>query len=284
MFRGIRVGVALVLAGCPLMGRAAIKVQPLIGEPRAVKVTRGDTLYKIARRNSLTISALMQANHLTARRVKTGQSLVLPTQFVLPRNPKDGIVLNIPERQVYLFEGGQLRAHYPVAVGKPNWQTVTGTFTLAEKKSNPTWHPTKSMVERTDIKDDPVPPGAENPLGDRWMGWSAPGFGFHSTNEPRSVGTVASHGCVRLYPEAAHAMFDRVKVGETIYSTYEPVEVGTRDGRYYLVIYPDIYHQGLTTLAHVSKILTQYGLLSHVKPAVLKQAVANRDGLPHRIL
>lgn len=284
MHRMLRLVVALALSSCSLAGKAAIKVQPLLGDLQTIKVHKGETLYKIARRNNLTISAIMQANHLTSWRVKTGQSLVLPTLFVLPRNPQDGIVLNIAERQVYLFEGGQLRAHYPVAVGKSNWQTVTGTFKLVEKKSNPVWHPTKEMVERTDIKDDPVPPGKENPLGDRWMGWSAPGFGFHSTIAPRSVGTVASHGCVRLYPESAHAMFNRVKVGETIYSTYEPVEVGTRNGRYFLVIYPDIYHQGLTTLAHVSKILTQYGLLSKVKPAVLKSIVANSDGVPHRIL
>lgn len=284
MKRAICLGIVLGLFGCPLTARAAIQVQPLTGSLRTVKVSKGDTLFKIARRNNLTLSAIMQANHLKSRRVRPGQSLVLPTQFVLPRNPRDGIVLNIPERQVYLFEGGQLRAHYPVAVGKPDWQTVTGTFKLIEKKTHPIWQPTKTMVARTAIKDEPVLPGKENPLGDRWMGWSASGYGFHSTNQPRSIGTVASHGCVRLYPESAHAMFRRVKIGETIYSTYEPVEVGKRNGHYFLVIYPDIYHQGLTTLAHVSKILKQYGLLTRVKPAVLKAIVANRDGVPHRIL
>jgi L,D-transpeptidase ErfK/SrfK len=283
MYRSIRMAMVLCLVVCPMAGIGAIKVQPLIGDPRKVSVQKGDTLLKIARRNSLTISAVMQANHLKSRHVKPGQKLLLPTQFILPRHPEDGIVLNIPERQVYLFTGGQLRAHYPVAVGKPNWQTRTGTFKLVEKKINPTWRPTQNMVERADIKDDPVPPGKENPLGDRWMGWSAPGYGFHSTNEPRSIGTVASHGCVRLYPEAAHGMFDRVKVGETIYSEYEPVEVGTRDGRYFLVVFPDIYHEGLTTLAHVQKILQQYGLLSRVDPAVLRSIVANCDGVPHRI-
>ncbi len=284
MYRAIRLGFVVGIAGCALMARAAIKIQPLVGDLRTVKVAKGDTLYKIARSNSLTISAIMQANHLTSQKLVAGQSLVLPTQFVLPRNPQDGIVLNIPERQVYLFEGGQLRAHYPVAVGKASWQTVTGTFKLVEKKENPTWHPTKNMVERTDIKDDPVLPGKENPLGDRWMGWDTPGYGFHSTNEPTSVGTVASHGCVRLYPEAAHAMFDRVKLGETIISTYEPVEVGERDGHYFLVIFPDIYHEGLTTLAHVNKILDQYGLLSKVDQNAIHSIVANKDGIPHRIL
>ncbi len=226
----------------------------------------------------------MQANHLASRTLKPGTKLLLPTQFVLPRHPEDGIVLNIPEREVYLFEGGQMRAHYPVAVGVSAWQTPTGTYKLVEKKENPTWQPTKHMVERADIKDEPVPPGPENPLGDRWMGWSKPGIGFHSTNEPRSVGTIASHGCVRLYPNEVHAMFDRVKVGETIYSVYEPVEVGTKDDHYYLVIFPDIYHEGLTTLAHVQKILALYKLPRPVDLNVLKSIVANRDGVPHQLL
>ena len=85
-----------------------------------------------------------------------------------------------------------MRAHYPVCVGRsnPEWQTALGTFKLVEKKTNPEWRPTKSIVKAEGIKDEPVPPGAENPLGDRWMGWSKPGFGFHSTIAPQSIGTA----------------------------------------------------------------------------------------------
>ena len=68
------------------------------------------------------------------------------------------------------------------------------------------------MVEREGVKDDPVPPGPDNPLGDRWMGWTAPGYGFHSTTSPRSIGRAASHGCVRLYPEAAVVRVDTQRV------------------------------------------------------------------------
>ena len=59
-------------------------------------------------------------------------------------------------------------------------------------------------------------PGPDNPLGDRWIGWSLKGFGFHSTIAPNSIGSAASHGCVRLYPEAAHLLFDLVKKGDAI--------------------------------------------------------------------
>ena len=265
---------------------AAVGVQGVEGAVTTVMVRKGDTLIKIARRNNLTYSALMQANRLRRGRLKPGQKLVLPALYILPRNPQDGIVLNVPERQVYLFEGGKMRAHYPVCVGrsKPEWQTALGTFKLVEKKTNPEWRPTKSIVKAEGIKDEPVPPGAENPLGDRWMGWSKPGFGFHSTIAPQSIGTASSHGCVRLYPESAHAMFDRVKTGMTIYAVYEPVEVGFAGGKYYLSVYPDLYKQGITSLPHVQKILQQYGLLSLADPATLKRIVGNQAGVPQPLI
>ena len=265
---------------------AAVGVQPVAGEMKTYVAQKGDTPLKIARRNNITLAALTRANRLQAGRVRPGQKIVLPSLFILPRNPKDGIVLNVAERQVYLFEGGELRAHYPVCVGRPDpkWQTALGTFRLVEKKTNPVWKPTKAIVQQEHIKDEPVPAGGENPLGDRWMGWSKPGFGFHSTIAPQSVGQATSHGCVRLYPESAHAMYDRVKEGMTIYSTYEPVNVGFRGGKYYLSVFPDIYKQGLTPLPHIQKVLGQYGLLSLVNPADLQRIARAQMGIPQPLI
>ena len=278
------VGVSIVVVG-GVRANAAVGVEPMVGANTTYKIRKGDTLLKIARRNNLTVSELTQANLGKSRRVRPGQMINLPSFYILPRNPKDGIVINVPEHQVYLFEGGVLRAHYPVCVGQPNpkWQTATGTFKLVDKKTNPTWRPTKSIVESSGIKDEPVPPGQENPLGDRWMGWSKPGFGFHSTIAPQSIGTSSSHGCVRLYPESAHAMFDRVKTGMTIYSVYEPVKLGKSNGKVFLSVFPDIYHQGITTLPHVQKILKQFGLLGSVEPTRLRHIVRSQTGIPQVI-
>ncbi len=275
----------LSMAAAPIC-RAAVGVEPVEGELKKYVVNKGDTLLKIARRNNMPLSLLLKANGLSGGRVKPGRKLILPSLFILPRNPKDGIVLNVPERQVYLFEGGQMRAHYPVCVGRPEskWQTALGTFKIVEKKTNPVWKPTKSIVEAEGIKDEPVAAGAENPLGDRWMAWSKPGFGFHSTNAPQSIGLDVSHGCVRLYPESAHAMYDRVKEGMTIYAMYEPVKVGFRGGKYYLSVFPDIYKQGLTTIPHVQKVLAQYGLLPLVDAANLKHIVGEQAGVPRPLL
>ncbi len=265
---------------------AAVGIEPMVGANAKYIVRKGDTLLKIARRNNLTLSVLAQANRGKGRRVRPGQTVILPSLYILPRNPQDGIVINVPERQVYLFEGGALRAHYPVCVGKPDpkWQTALGTFKLVEKKTNPTWRPTKSIVESSGIKDEPVPPGQENPLGDRWMGWSKPGFGFHSTIAPQSIGTASSHGCVRLYPESAHAMYDRVKTGMTIYAVYEPVKIGKSNGKLFLSVFPDIYHQGVASVPHVQKILQQFGLLAFTDDVNLRRIIGNQSGVPQVLL
>lgn len=264
-------------------GAAYAGIRPLVGAYAAIKVKKGETLEQIARREDVNLQLLSKLNHLRSGHPAAGRKLILPTLHILPREPAEGIVLNIPERQVYLFRGGKMKATYPVAVGKSSWPTETGEFTLASKVVNPKWKPTKEMVEREDIKDDPVPPGKDNPVGDRWMGWSKKGFGFHSTKTPESVGQVITHGCIRLYPEAAHKMFDLVKEGETIYSIYEPILVGQRDGNYYLVVYPDIYNKKTATLTRARTLLKTDGILSRVNMKEVADIVRNQDGYPHKI-
>ena len=275
----------LSLAGCltAALGQAKADIHPLRGEYQTYKVQSGDTLYKIARHHDLNPDFIAKLNRLKNGKVWPGKTLVLPTLHISPREPRDGIVLNIPERQVYIYRGGRALATHPIAVGMASWPTEMGQYTVRNKEINPKWTPTKEMRERTDIKDEPVPPGKDNPVGDRWIGWSKPGFGFHSTIAPESVGKVTTHGCLRLFPESAHAMFDMVSEGESIYSEYEPLLIGKRDDRYFLCVLPDIYHKGNATLQRAKILLEREGLLSHVDSASLRKIVADADGLPHFI-
>jgi L,D-transpeptidase ErfK/SrfK len=277
---------ALILAGIvmalPALGQK-YKIHPVAGKVKQHTVQKGETLFMIARRHNVSMPALMRLNGLRSERVKPGKRLTLPTLYVLPRTPGTGIVLNLPERAAYVFKSGSLQGRYPVAVGTAAWPTAQGQYTLRRKVVNPSWKPTKEMVQREQIKDEIVPPGKENPMGDRWMGWSLPGYGFHSTTKPRSVGRAISHGCVRLYPEAAHRMYEQVSEGMPIYSVYEPVLVGKLNGRYFLSLSPDIYHKGLTTLPQVKARLKRVGLLPLVEEKELRRIIARADGHPHRI-
>ena len=116
------------------------------------------------------------------------------------------IVVSIPDCKLALLDGGQVVKLYRTAVGAPVSPSPTGTFQIVTRLTHPTYyHPGKV-----------VGPGKDNPLGPRWLGLSRKGFGIHGTNEPRSIGRAASHGCIRLMNSDIVDLFERVEVGDTV--------------------------------------------------------------------
>jgi lipoprotein-anchoring transpeptidase ErfK/SrfK len=116
------------------------------------------------------------------------------------------IVVSLEDRKLALVEDGQIKKVYTVAVGKPTTPSPTGKFTIARRAKNPTYsHDGKT-----------VPPGPGNPVGTRWMGLSVKGYGIHGTNEPKSIGKAASHGCIRMARRDLEEMYEMVSVGDTV--------------------------------------------------------------------
>ena len=122
------------------------------------------------------------------------------------------IVVDIGSLRLYLYRDGKLVKSYPVATGQPAWPTPTGSYAIVNMQMDPTWLPPNSDWARN---AEPIPPGAENPLGTRWMGTSAPGVGMHGVppSEDSSIGTYASHGCIRMHNWDAVDLFGRVVLG-----------------------------------------------------------------------
>ncbi len=103
--------------------------------------------------------------------------------------------LNIPALRLVVWEGDQILETYPVAVGMPGFDTPTGHFTISHAEWNPWWHPpTHREWARNEV---PTPPGPNNPMG-RVKLFFMPLYFFHGTPDGESIGTPASHGCVRL--------------------------------------------------------------------------------------
>jgi lipoprotein-anchoring transpeptidase ErfK/SrfK len=121
------------------------------------------------------------------------------------------LLLKLKEKKVYVYKGDKLITKYPVAIGKKGWETPTGEWQVMEKIRNPAW---------TSFKTGEVfAPGKENPLGSRWIGFWTDGqdvIGFHGTPNIKSIGTAASHGCVRMLNRDVKALFPLVKVGTTV--------------------------------------------------------------------
>jgi hypothetical protein len=116
------------------------------------------------------------------------------------------IVVSLEDRKLALVEDGQVKKVYTVAVGKPSTPSPVGTFTIERRVANPTYrHGGKTVL-----------PGPGNPVGTRWMGLSKHGYGIHGTNEPKSIGKAASHGCIRMSRADLEEFYGLVAVGDTV--------------------------------------------------------------------
>jgi len=116
------------------------------------------------------------------------------------------IVVSIPDRKLALVENGRVVKTYRVAVGAPASPSPAGQFTIVDRVLNPTYYKPGVVIES----------GPSNPLGTRWIGLSAKGFGIHGTNKPHSIGHNTSHGCIRLRNEDAEDLFERVRPGDSV--------------------------------------------------------------------
>ncbi len=120
------------------------------------------------------------------------------------------IVVDLGDLRLYLYRNGKLVKSYSVAVGQPAYPTPTGSYVVTSMQMNPTWLPPNSDWAK-DAK--PIPPGVDNPLGTRWIGTSAPGVGIHGTPDDSSIGSYASHGCIRMHIWEVEDLYSRVVIG-----------------------------------------------------------------------
>jgi L,D-transpeptidase ErfK/SrfK len=117
------------------------------------------------------------------------------------------LVLSLSDRRVSVYSGDMLVASYEVAIGREGWNTPTGQFSVFQKQTNPAWqHPFTGEI---------IPPGPENPLGTRWIGFWSDGensIGFHGTPDESVIGSAVSHGCVRMRNADVLALYEQVGV------------------------------------------------------------------------
>lgn len=120
------------------------------------------------------------------------------------------IVVTLSKYRLQLFRDGKVVKTYKVAIGAPGYPTPTGSYHVVNKQVDPAWFPPDSPWAKG---LGPIPPGPGNPLGTRWIGTSAPAIGIHGTYASGSIGTAASHGCVRMHIPEVEELYDEVAVG-----------------------------------------------------------------------
>jgi len=108
---------------------------------------------------------------------------------------------DLAERTLYVWAGDSLLHLFPVAVGKTGHATPTGSFTIDRVIWNPDWVPPDAKWARG--KRARGPADADNPMQAVKLFFREPDYYIHGTNRPETVGSAASHGCLRMRPEDA---------------------------------------------------------------------------------
>ncbi|WP_173918646.1 L,D-transpeptidase family protein [Halobacillus sp. Marseille-Q1614] len=129
----------------------------------------------------------------------------------------EAIIINKSNNQLAFYEKGTLVKVLPVATGRTKSLTPEGKFSLVNKVKNRPWY--KGNISGGDPR---------NPLGARWLGLKVPGdwghtsgniYGVHGTNNPSSIGTYASNGCIRMYNKDVIWLYDRADHNIPVYIT-----------------------------------------------------------------
>lgn len=125
------------------------------------------------------------------------------------------LVANRATFKLTLYKNLEVVKTYGISVGAAGHDTPAGQYTIANKAENPSWHVPNSAWAGS-LAGTVVPPGPSNPIKARWMG-IYDGVGIHGTSDDASIGTNASHGCLRMHVPDVVELFDRVPVGAPIY-------------------------------------------------------------------
>ena len=178
-------------------------------------------------------------NQLAMRRPQTGQALKseaasvriraaleerataveIPLREVQPEVTASAlgktIVVDLSENTLVLHEGFKTAKEYPVATAAPGYSTPVGMWKIIDKRENPTWYNPALDSWGADLPAV-IAPGPNNPLGTRALYLNSPGIRIHGTSNSGSIGTYASHGCIRMFISDSEELYPLVPIGTRV--------------------------------------------------------------------
>ena len=218
--------------------------QDVVGAVQLTTTTKDDTLTDIARRFNIGYEEILRSNPgVDPWLPGADKQIVIPTEFILPNAPREGIVINIAAMRLFYFpthKSGtpQTVITHPIGIGKVGWATPEGVTRIVRRQKDPTWRVPVSVLkehkENGEILDPVIGPGPDNPLGRHAFYLEWPSYLIHGTNKPAGVGLRSSHGCIRLYPEDIAQLFDMVPVGTHVRVVNQPFVFGWKEGQLHM--------------------------------------------------
>ena len=285
--RRVLIACALALAAVNEPAAQQIASAVIVGGPATYVVRPGDTLTAIAGHFGMSAAALIEMNRLARPNdIAPGQELSVDNSHLAVVDPSRTITINVPQRMLF-FAGADTVSGYPITVGRRDWPTPLGEFTIIDKERDPVWDVPKSIQQEMAQQGKPVitrmEASPENPLGAFWLRLSLPGLGIHGTNAPASIYRYASHGCIRMHPDDVAALFDRVVIGTTGVIVYQPLLIAALDGRIMLEAHPDPYRRLRDAAGSVRDAAEEQGIADRIDWMKVDAVLRARAGRPEDV-
>lgn len=270
--------------------------EDIVGQIQVVTARYEDTFADLGTANDLGYLEMVAANPgVDPWLPGEGAEIILPTRYILPPGPREGIVINLAEYRLYYFPKGQNVVHtYPLGIGREGWDSPIANTRITAKTPNPAWYPPKSIREEHAADGDPlptvVPPGPDNPLGPFKMTLGVPGYLIHGSNKKFGIGMRVSHGCFRMLNHNVLQLASMAPVGTSVRIINEPYKFGVSEGRVYLEAHAPLVNEGEASVvdkhaAVINALIKQEGLINelHLDWEMVRDIVAAEDGLPIEI-
>lgn len=269
--------------------------ESLVGNVQYTDTSAEDTTAKIGQRYDIGYGAIQSANpHIdVTKALDYGTKLQIPTQHLLPNQPREGIVVNLPEMRMYYYPQGSGKVlTYPVGIGKIG-KTIPITKTaITRKVKDPVWIPPQDIrefnLEQGIVLPRIMPAGPDNPLGPYAIYMGIPTYLIHSTIFPESVGKRASFGCLRMFESDIQEFFPSINKGVPVVIINEPTKVGWQNNRLFVESHKPLeehngaYDATLPGMVHIvsnatddSEALVDWQMLYYL--------AQERDGVPHEV-
>jgi L,D-transpeptidase ErfK/SrfK len=235
----------------------------VVGSIQEATAKGDETLADIGRRYDIGSHEMAVANPalLLNKKLFTGTKVVVPSKFILPKEVRKGIVINLAELRLYYYpEERGVVVTQPVGIGREgNWRTPQGKTKVTAKVEDPYWRPTANVRAEAAKHGTPIPyvfpPGPNNPLGKYILRLGWPTYLIHGTNRPEGVGDRVSAGCIRMLPEDAKELYDTVPIGTQVVVINEPYKAGWKGNQLYFEAHPPLQENKDQYVADKSRVV-----------------------------
>lgn len=228
--------------------------EDVVGQIQVIQARYEDTFADLGKTHDLGYLEMVAANPgIDAWLPGVGTEIILPTRYILPPGPREGVVINLAEYRLYYFPKDQPVVYtYPLGIGREGWDSPISETSITVKTPNPGWTPPQSILREHIEAGDPlpayVPPGPDNPLGPYKLTLGLPGYLIHGSNKKFGIGMRVSHGCFRMLNHNVLELAGLVPVGEKVRIINEPYKFGIQQGQLYLEAHKPLSDDGETSV------------------------------------